>query len=332
MRPTGGPEARARRMLRAYPGRWRIQYGDEFIELLLADLTERPHCASRSFDVYRGGLIARLGGGGLVGPVTDPARQASVNLAVLGGALSIFLLLGVSVWAQLAIGWQWAAPTAPTTMMAMVTMSAGVLIFAVLALMAALPIIATVVNMVRRHEAHDLVRPLLLAAAGALVMIIGTRHFANGWPGTTGHPWTHQGLVPGGVAAFAWAATLSITSYWAHPSALGTFPVGEVAWMVISPVALMAVAVGVVKVVRRVDLSPTALRFEVRIGSAAAIVMEIFLAAAGWWVIVGGAGPRGLFRTGSIDLAALVLMMGAVVLAFWATQRARHSRILLGAG
>ena len=38
-----------------------------------------------------------------------------------------------------------------------------------------------------------------------------------------------------GDARFCWAATLWITSYWAHPGALATFPTSEVAWIGASP-------------------------------------------------------------------------------------------------
>jgi len=213
--------------------------------------------------------------------------------------------------------------------MAMITMSACVLLFSILGVVAAAPIVTGIFRAFGRHEARTLWRPLLLMGCGALVLILGSRHFANGWPGTGGHPWAHQGLVPGGVAAFAWASTLSVTSYWAHPSALSAFPPAEVAWMCVSPFALCSAAVGLVKVVRRVELSPGALRFETLVGSTAAIAMEAFLAAACWWVLRGGSGPRGLFRTGSIDVAALLLMAAAVVVALHTTHRARRASLLL---
>src|SRR5206468_3017335 len=59
-------------------------------------------------------------------------------------------------------------------------------------------------------------------------------HFGNGWPGTGGHPWARTGLVPGGVAAFCWACTLSVSSFWAHPGALAAFPAAELTWMALS--------------------------------------------------------------------------------------------------
>ena len=62
-------------------------------------------------------------------------------------------------------------------------------------------------------------------------MAVGGRHFGNGWPGTGGHPWAHPGPVPGGVAAFCWASTLAVSSFWAHPAALAAFPAAELAGM-----------------------------------------------------------------------------------------------------
>lgn len=329
MKGPGSAERHARRLLRWYPASWRRRYGDEFFELLVADLTERPHCPSRTLDVVRGATVARLQSAGLAGPVVEPQRQATTSLAVLGSALALFLTFGVSVWAQLSIGWQWSPPSTSATTMAMITMSACVLLLAVLGVVAAVPITVGIARTMTGPAARTLWRPLLLVGFGALALIVGSRHFANGWPGTGGHSWAHQGLVPGGIVAFAWASTLSVTSYWAHPAALSTFPPAEVVWMCISPLALCGAAVGGVKVIRRVDLSPRALRFEIVVGSFVAVVMEVFLAAACWWVLRGGPGPGGLFRTGSIDVAALLLMAGAVVVALRTTHRARHAGLLL---
>jgi hypothetical protein len=64
---VSGPRKRAARLLRWYPRAWRGRYGEEFAELLTADLAERPRSAARTADVIRGGLVARLAGAGLCG-------------------------------------------------------------------------------------------------------------------------------------------------------------------------------------------------------------------------------------------------------------------------
>ena len=167
---------------------------------------------------------------------------------------------------------------------------------------------------------RNVIGPLVVAVAGAAVLIVGSRHFANGWPGTGGHQWAHQGLVPGGMAAFVWAATLSMTAYWAHPGALLAFPAAEVAWMVLSPVALMCVGLGAVGLGRQIELSPRLLRYEARLAQLGGMVMFVFLVGASLWVVDGGPGPRNLFHVGAIDFANVAVMGVALITACRALQ------------
>ena len=101
---------RAARLLRWYPREWRSRYGDEFAELLIADISERPDSWRRHADVARSGMLARLIPTGLTGHAIDPAEQVRASLASLGYLLGVFLSLGVALWAQLTIGWQWSKP------------------------------------------------------------------------------------------------------------------------------------------------------------------------------------------------------------------------------
>ena len=51
---------RARRLLRWYPRAWRSRYGEEFTELLISEIGERPRSPARTADVIRGGIVTRL--------------------------------------------------------------------------------------------------------------------------------------------------------------------------------------------------------------------------------------------------------------------------------
>ena len=130
--------------------------------------------------------------------------------------------------------------------------------------------------------------------------------------------------MPGGVAAFSWAAPLSVSSYWAHPAALSAFPAAEIAWMAVSPLALIALMAGVAGTMRRLDWSPRLLRYEAWLVSAAAAGMTVFLAGGCCWVLAEGTRP-GLFHAGAIDVASLAVMMLALSVARRATGRARKS-------
>jgi hypothetical protein len=313
---------RAERLLRWYPTAWRERYAEEFVELLAADIAERPISWRRTVDVARNGLAARLGRGGLVHGL-EAARLARTSLASLASATGAFLIVGIAMWSQLAIGWQWSRPATQGTAVAVVLMTYLVVAFGLLALLAAVPYVWACVRRLVRREARDILLPVFLLGLAAAGMVIGARHFATGWPGTGGHPWVHQHLVPGRIAAPAWASTLSITSYWAHPAALLGFPATEIAWMAASPAALVCLIVAAAQLIRRVELSPRALRFELALARLGCLAMIGFVAAPCLWIVGGGTGPRNLFHIGAIDVVDLAVMSAMLVVASSSSRQVR---------
>ena len=314
MSSGAGPATRAarhaRRLLRWYPGEWRARYGEEFAELLVADICERPRCWRRDADVALSGVVARLGGAGLSGHQLEPAEQARRSLAAVGWAGAVFLALGGALWAQLGIGWQWARPGTTAATAPIIVMSGAAVVLAALTVAAAGPAGWILAVRIAQRRADGLLCPVLLLLASAAVLVAGTRHFANGWPGTGGHSPALHGLVPAGAAAFTWAATLSVSAYWAHPAALLAFPPGEVAWMAASPLALAGLMTGAVTAMRRADLPSRLLAYLARLGQAAAVAMTVFLAGSCAWI--AGRGQRGLFHAGIIDVAAVLVMAVAL--------------------
>lgn len=318
---------RAARLLRWYPAAWRARYGDEFAELLLAEFAEQPRSWRRAADVARSGLLARLTRAGLAGSRPESAEQVRAGLATAACALAAFGAPGIAMWAQLTIGWEWAPPTAVGATIAMAAMTAAVLLLAGLALLAAVPLTWSAVCSLRCPPVRRALRgPALLAVAGVGVLAIGSHHFQNGWPGTGAHPWAGHGLVPAGVAAFSWAATLWVSAYWAHPAALAAFPAAEIAWMAVSPAALIAAVTGVAGLVRRLDLSVRMLRYEAWLASSAAAAMAVFLIGACCWVLAPASGP-GLFHAGALDAGSLAVMVLALSMARRAASLARKAAL-----
>jgi hypothetical protein len=76
------PEQRARRLLRWYPKPWRERYGEEFAQLLIDDIRERPRSWHRTRDVMRSGLAAHVADRRLLRP-----RLAAAGL-LIGAALA----------------------------------------------------------------------------------------------------------------------------------------------------------------------------------------------------------------------------------------------------
>src|SRR6204780_442366 len=301
---------RAERLLRWSPREWQARYGDEFAELLISDMAEQPRSLRRSLDVAVSGVVARLAYAGLNQSNLEASERIRRTLIAFACAAAVFVAVGLGMWAQLTIGWQWSAPDTVATSAAMVVMSYSVLVLLSIGALAVAPLAWTSARIALRRA--RVLRPLVLVMAGTGIFVLGSRHFANGWPGTGGHPWAHQGLVPGGVAAFAWAATLFFTAYWAPPASLLSFPGPELAWMVVSPIALMCFGIGAVRLVREIELSPRLLWFEARLAPPGGLVMVMFLIGASLWVVDGGPGPRNFFHVGLIDIGSMCVLLASL--------------------
>jgi hypothetical protein len=320
-------------LVRWYPRAWRARYGAEFAELLVADFRERPHSASRTVDVARGIVVAWLSGAGLCGfPVHDAAPpdmsgHVRASLSSLGCCLAVFLAFGAALWSQLTIGWQWSPAASTQAAIATVVTSAMMLALLSLAIVAALPVLWAIAAKAVGNRGSGLAVPSAVLVAAAAVLIIGGRHFGNGWPGTGGH----HGLVPAGLSAFEWATSLSVSAYWAHPGALAAFPAAELAWMAVSPLALACAVTAVATLVRRTELPPGLLVFEARLGAVACVAMAVFLGGCSCWVATGG--QRSLFHAGLIDVVAVAVMTLALAVGQQAARTARlQLQLRLGPG
>jgi hypothetical protein len=79
--------------------------------------------------------------------------------------------------------------------------------------------------------------------------------------------------------------------------------------------------------VRRTELSPGVLRFEIRLGRTACVIMTVFLGGCGAWIIDRAPGPGNLFHPGVIDVAGAVVMAAALAVARQAARRAQAGTI-----
>lgn len=227
----------------------------------------------------------------------------------------------LALWSQLTIGWQWSQSSQAGARIATAVLTVLIPVLLGLGLVAAAPVMVAVARMVRAGRGRDLWFSLVLAVCGVTVLIAGSVVFDHGWPRTGGHVWAGRGLMPGGAASVLWAATISISSYWAHSTRLGAFPAIEIAWMALAPVAIGCFAVGGARVIRRIELSPRALRFGRPLAMIAAGVMLVVVAAAGLWVLGRDGGPRRVFVTGALNARELAVMAVAVSAALWIARR-----------
>jgi hypothetical protein len=313
---------RARRLLWAYPKAWRARYGEEFLDLLLADIAERGPCWRRTADVVAHGLLARVSITHLPGGLDDPRAQVRSGLIAVGCAAAVFLTFGIAMWSQVVIGWRWRPPATPAVAAGMLGMSVAVLTTALLGVLAAAPMVWSALRAVRHRPANRLRWPVAAVVASAGVLVVGGLSFDAHWPGSGGRHWGSHGLIPSSVASFCWALTRGVSAYWFHPRELAQFNGSEIAWMVTSLVAIVTLTVGLTKVVRRIPLSSRVLRYEAALARWALIVMTLFAVSVASWVAFGRpVGPTGVYRVGVIDVIGLGLMGFALLAAHPASAR-----------
>lgn len=322
------PELRAQRFLRWYPAQWRARYGDEFSELLAAEIAEDPRCLHRSLDVAAGGIMARFADAGLTGVAINRSDQPRRSLVTFGCSIAVYLAFAVSIWSQLNIARRWSEPTTPATHTAIVIMT--IALFSCIAGVAvgAAPIVWQAAVAVFHRRVPELRRPALLFSAGAAVLLAGGLRFRGGWAGSGTYPWTHQATVHGGAIAFMWASTLAVSAYWAHPSVLASFPLSEITWMIVSPVALIATVTGAAKIVRRLELPTRLVRFTNCVARAITLALGLFVLGTLTWLLDGGPGPNNLFQAGTVDRIGLAVMTTTLGLATLSVHRTATSAAL----
>jgi hypothetical protein len=320
-RSSPDPKLSARRSLRWYPVKWRARYGDEFSALLAAEIAEQPRCLHRSVDVAAGGILARLADAGLAGVTIDRSGQPRRSLVTFGCSTAVFFAFAVSIWTQLNIAQQFSEPTAPVTHDAILIMTIALFGCLALAALGTAPIVWQAVVAVSHRRAPGLQRQALLFLTGTAVLVAGGVYFRGGWGGHGTHPWTHQPMSPGGPIALMWTSTLAVSAYWAHPTTLAGFPLSEIAWMILSPVALIATVTAAATMILRLDIPARALRFTNCIARVVTLVLGLFVFGTLTWLVDGGSGPNKLFQAGTVDQIGLGVMTTTLGLAALSAYR-----------
>jgi hypothetical protein len=240
-------------------------------------------------------------------------------LATFGCCIAVFLAFAVSMWSQLNIARTWSEPATPATHCAIVVMTVALCSGMALAAVGAAPLVGYAAVAVLRRRAPQLRRPALLLVAGAAVLMAGGVHFRSGWGGSG----THQ---PAGVIGFMWASTMAVSAYWAHPSVLAGFPLSEITWMVVSPVALMATVGAAATIVRRAEFPSGLLRFTYRVVRGVILALGLFVSGTCMWLVDGGPGPHNLFQAGTVDRIGLAVLTAALGLAVLSARSAGGER------
>lgn len=272
-------EARAQRLLRAYPRAWRDRYGEEFAALLADDIAERPRSLGRDLDVIRCAAATRFATGGA------------------GPAAVVFVAAAMSIWTQLASGAATTGPDSTAVILGLVTLSLCGFAIAAVATVGVITLARATARSVRHGQGRRLIRSAAAAGFGAAGLVAGTVHLSS-------H--AHVGTP---LARWTWAATESISTYWVHPDRLLALPTSELAWMLASPAAAVACWRGV-----RGLVAQTGLRCNGRLVRRLSVaVMFPALVTAATWVLGSQHDSNAHLRAGSLDLALVATMTIAML-------------------
>ena len=300
-------QRRARRLVALYPRAWRARFGEEFEQLLLDDLRDRPRSPLRAADITAHAVLAHLTAAGVAGRGLSPQAQVARGLRTLGVIVALFLAFAVGIWSQLDIGWSWAPPAADATRGAIVVMSAALLGLLSAAVLATALVGCASVRAIR-HGSTDQRLSLLLALVCGAILVLGCAHFMSQWPGGRHPAWGEHSPAPPVLAQFGWASTQWVTAYWLHPHALALLPGHRLMWAVISPLLLIGMVVAALHTTRSISLSPAMTRTLALIGAATGVLAALFVAAAASWILSAGTGPREVFQAGSVDDVVLIVL------------------------
>jgi hypothetical protein len=223
--------------------------------------------------------------------------------------MAVFMFVAISMWSQLNVARSWSAPAASDTRTALLIMTVSLFSCLGITLVGLVPFAWESAIAICRPRGWEIRRPALLFCVGTALLVSGGLYFSNGWARSGLQSGGHHVVGDDAAVSFLWASTLTVSSYWAHPTILLRFPLAEIAWMAVSPLAIIASLAGAAGTVRRLNLSPRTLKFATYTARAASVGLALFLFGTLVWLIDGGPGPNGLFQAGTVDLIGVGAML-----------------------
>jgi hypothetical protein len=286
------PARTAARLLRLYPGSWRLRYGDE-LETLILDMSDGERVPWRiRADVAVGGGRERLRANGLSGGSPDARVRGGAGLVLWAWAL--FSVAGAIVQ-KTSEHWQQALPAGTHTAATLafgslvgVAIAAAVLVVAGIAL--TLPALW---RLVRVGGWARIRRPVTRAVAITAVFIAAT------------------------IGLIAWAHALSPRDRQGHDTAYALL---ATVWALLGAATLGSWTLAATRTAARLTLPDSLLRLEARLATGVAVALGVMTAAtAVWWVSVANLAPTALTGSlggrGSVFVPQLVLAMVLMLVA-----------------
>jgi len=306
------------RLLRWYPPAWRERYGEEFADHLEQEFADRRVDLRRSLNVAYKGLIARVGDIGLSTSAMSPGGQTRAALGTSFVLMAPMAVLALNFWSWAMLMWSARTyhpiPVDATT--GILTVAIGLLL-SLLGVMVLIVLVSAVRQIVRRRG-RGLVTPLAFAVGSGAFLSYSVRWLPNMLARYShmfqgGYRWTHPGPAAYGLAFIAHRVTQPWISIW-NPGISGE-PTSRAVMNELAPLAVLAFAVAMAFLVRRVELP----FIGERLGSVTVVLLSIlsgvFLLTLVAWFVAGGPIYTAFGETGNIaGVAYLIFLVIVTVL------------------
>jgi hypothetical protein len=306
---------RARRLLRWYPVRWRERYGEEFVDHLDQEFSDRHVDVKRSINVAYKGIVARVDDLGLSNNAVSLGGQPRSALATSFALMALMAVLALNFWSWAMILWSARTyhpiPVDATT--GILTVTTGLLLM-VLGVMVMIVVVCAV-RQILRGRGRRIVTPFVIAVGSGGFLYYSVRWLPNMLARYShmfqgGYRWTHPGPAAYGLAFIAHQVTQPWLSMW-NPGISGE-PTSQAVMNDIAPLAVLVFVVAMAFLFRRVELP----RISERLGPPTIVLLaalsSVFLVALVAWFIFGGPLYATFGETGNIAGVAYLALLAIV--------------------
>jgi hypothetical protein len=278
------------------------------------EFAEAPHSASRTFNIVRKGLAARLGETGIVGSTFERTEQSRASLGTISALSLGFVVLALYFWSYSMLLWnsdyRWQSSAATSLWTGSLTISAALLVLLVTTVLGAL--LGGAIKAVVRHHPKNLSGPVACIAGALTLIVLSVSQSLHFLIARGGVQWGHPGQAVKQIAGATISATGNVIWAWT-PSGNRLWSYSGVVYA-LAPVGVVVLAVAVGVLVRRTNYAFANNRASRVTMFSLAGVMALFLVSFLGWIASGGSqvavasGFQPLTKTDGVLLGVMTVM------------------------
>ena len=319
MKTTHDVDRRTTRLLRWYPPAWRERYGDEFVDHLEQEFSDRPTDYRRSVNVVFKGLVARVGDLGFSNASASASDQTRAALGTGVALIALMVVIMLNFWSRAMLAWSGRRyhpiPVSATT--GTLTVAMGLLLLVLIAIVLFIAVCAA--RQIIRGRGRRLVGPSILAVGSGGVLVYVARwsptmlgQYISGTNGFNGIRLSHPGQVIAALAEITWELTQRWVAIWNQGGFLGQSTAQTVVNDCV-PLVMLAFGVALALLIRRVELPRAGARLALPTVEVLSALTGVFFVTYIAWSAFGGPSDDEYFFPETRWLGIVYLILLALV-------------------